>query len=193
MLNRIFIKNYILIDELELDFSNGLNIITGETGAGKSILINAIDIAFGAKAGKEVIKNNADKAIIEITIQNDKQDVTKLFEEYGIDDCGTEIILSKEITQTGSRSRVNGCLVNQEFIRLFRELFLDIHSQHQTYSFLQPKYHITLLDSFMKDARLEEYKKEFEKYKNLLNELEILKNASQKTEEQIDFLKFRSS
>ena len=191
MLNRIFIKNYILIDELELDFSNGLNIITGETGAGKSILINAIDIAFGAKAGKEVIKNNADKAIIEITIQNDKQDVTKLFEEYGIDDCGTEIILSKEITQTGSRSRINGCLVNQEFIRLFRELFLDIHSQHQTYSFLQPKYHITLLDSFMKDARLEEYRKEFEKYKNLLNELEILKNASQKTEEQIDFLKFQ--
>jgi len=191
MLNRIFIKNYILIDELELDFSNGLNIITGETGAGKSILINAIDIAFGAKAGKEVIKNNADKAIIEITIQNDKQDVTKLFEEYGIDDCGTEIILSKEITQTGSRSRVNGCLVNQEFIRLFRELFLDIHSQHQTYSFLQPKYHITLLDSFMKDARLEEYRKEFEKYKNLLNELENLKNASQKTEEQIDFLKFQ--
>ena len=191
MLNRIFIKNYILIDELELDFSNGLNIITGETGAGKSILINAIDIAFGAKAGKEVIKNNADKAIIEITIQNDKQDVTKLFEEYGIDDCGTEIILSKEITQTGSRSRINGCLVNQEFIRLFRELFLDIHSQHQTYSFLQPKYHITLLDSFMKDARLEEYRKEFEKYKNLLNELENLKNASQKTEEQIDFLKFQ--
>ena len=68
MLNRIFIKNYILIDELELDFAQGLNIITGETGAGKSILINAIDIAFGAKCGKEVIKTGAEKAIIELTI-----------------------------------------------------------------------------------------------------------------------------
>ena len=141
------LKNYILIDELELNLANGLNIITGETGAGKSILINAIDIAFGAKAGKEVIKNDSEKAIIEITIENKKQNIIDFFKEYGIDQYGSEIILSGEITQTGSRSRINGCLVNQEFIKLFRELFLDIHSQHQTYSFLQPKYHITLLDS----------------------------------------------
>lgn len=191
MLNKIFIKNYILIDELELDFSEGLNIITGETGAGKSILINAIDIAFGAKCGKEVIKTNAEKAVIEITLTNKKQDVSELFEEYGIDNCGSEIIISREITQTGSRSRINGCLVNQEFIRIFRELFLDVHSQHQTYSFLQPKYHITLLDSYIKSELLDSYKKGFEQYKSLLNELESLKNASQKTEEQIDFLKFQ--
>ena len=191
MLNRIFIKNYILIDELELDFAKGLNIITGETGAGKSILINAIDIAFGAKCGKEVIKTNAEKAVIELTITNEKQNLDELFEEYGIDNCGSEIILSREITQTGSRSRVNGCLVNQEFIRIFRELFLDVHSQHQTYSFLQPKFHITLLDSYIKDKNLEVYKAEFQNYKSMLQELENLKNASQKTEEQIDFLKFQ--
>jgi DNA repair protein RecN (Recombination protein N) len=137
MLNRIFIKNYILIDELDINLAGGLNIITGETGAGKSILINAIDIAFGAKCGKEVIKSNCEKAIIEISLVNKKQDITKLFEEYEIDNCGEEIIISREITQTGSRSRVNGCLVNQEFIKLFREMFLDIHSQHQTYTFLQ--------------------------------------------------------
>ena len=81
MLSRIFIKNYILIDELELELDKGLNIITGETGAGKSILINAIDIAFGAKAGKEVIKTGADKAVIEITIFNEKQNINPLFEE----------------------------------------------------------------------------------------------------------------
>lgn len=194
MLSRIFIKNYILIDELELELANGLNIITGETGAGKSILINAIDIALGAKAGKEVIKAGADKAVIELTILNRKQDVTKLFEEYGVDNCGEEIVLSKEITQTGSRSKVNGCLVNQEFIKIFRELFLDIHSQHQTYSFMQSKYHIKLLDTYAKNTCgeiLEDYRNEFENYKSMLAELDNLKNASQKTEEQIDFLKFQ--
>ena len=191
MLNKILIKNYILIDELELDFTSGLNIITGETGAGKSILINAIDIAFGAKVGKEVIKSDAEKAIIEITLSNKKQDITKLFDEYAIDNYGNEIILSREITQSGSRSRINGCLVNQEFIKIFRELFLDIHSQHQTYSFLQPKYHIALLDAYIKNQDLELFHQGFEKYKNMLAELEQLKNASQKTEEQIDFLKFQ--
>lgn len=191
MLSKIFIKNYILIDELELEFSNGLNIITGETGAGKSILINAIDIAFGAKTGKEVIKTNADKAIIELTILDKKNLASKILEEFGIDSIGEEIILSKEITQTGSRSRVNGCLVNQEFIKLFKEIFLDIHSQHQTYSFLQPKLHITLLDNYIKNPVLCDYKNDFEHYKNLLKELDNLKNISEKTEEQIDFLKFQ--
>lgn len=192
MLNKINIKNYILIDELELDFSKGLNIITGETGAGKSILINAIDIVFGAKAGKEIIKTGKDKATIELTICNEKQDLITLFEENGIDCYENEIILSREITQTGSRSRVNGCLVNQEFIKTFRELFLDIHSQHQTYSFLQTKYHITLLDSYIKDNNLTIYKNEYEKYKKLVNELENLKNITKKTEDQIEFLKFQA-
>ena len=192
MLSKIYIKNYILIDELELDFSKGLNIITGETGAGKSILINAIDIAFGTKAGKEVIKTGAEKAVIEITIKNNKQNLTKLFDEFGIDYDDSEIILSKEITQTNSRSRVNGCLVNQDFIKIFRELFLDIHSQHQTYSFLQSKYHIKLLDSYIKNPLLDKYKNEYEEYLNLLKNLENLKNTAQKTEEQIDFLRFQA-
>ena len=84
MIKQLKLKDYILIDELCANFDSHLNIITGETGAGKSILINAIDIALGAKAGKEVIKAGADKAVIELTILNRKQDVTKLFEEYKV-------------------------------------------------------------------------------------------------------------
>ena len=195
MLSKIFIKNYILIDELELDFSNGLNIITGETGAGKSILINAIDIAFGAKAGKEVIKTGTEKALIELTILNKKQNMAPLFEEYGIENFGEEIILSKEITQTGARSRVNGSLVNQEFMRSFRELLLDIHSQHQTYSFLQPKYHIELLDSYAKNTcgeLLNTYKQEFGEYKGLIKKLDEAKNSANQTEDRIEFLRFQA-
>ena len=198
MLSKIFIKNYILIDELELNLSEGLNIITGETGAGKSILINAIDIAFGGKAAnKEVIKTGAEKALIEITILNKKQDIAYLFDEYGIENNSEEIILSREITQTSNRARINGSLVNQEFMKIFRELFLDIHSQHQTYSFLQSKYHIELLNSYLKSAStennllLEEYKINYTKYKQMLSKLEELKNSASKTEDQIEFLKFQ--
>ena len=183
-----------MIDELELDFSEGLNIITGETGAGKSILINAIDIAFGARAGKEIIKGDADKAVIELTLVNKKQVLAEFFEENGIDDCGDEIILSREVTKSGSRSRVNGCLVNQDFMKHFRELFIDVHSQHQTYSFLQPKYHIMLLDAYAKGTcgeLLDKYKEEYAHYKDMLNKLEELKNSADKTSEQIDFLKFQ--
>jgi len=202
MLSKLVIKNYILIDELELDLSNGLNIITGETGAGKSILINAVDIAFGGGKGtgvnkgvnKEIIKTGADKALIEITILNKKQDVASLFDEYGIENYGEEIILSREITSTSNRARVNGSLVNQEFMKIFREMFLDIHSQHQTYSFLQPKYHITLLDSYTKNTcgnLLEEYHAGYDKYKLMLSELNELKSAANKTEDQIEFLRFQ--
>lgn len=191
MLSNIYIKNYILIDELEQSFADGLNIITGETGAGKSILINAIDIAFGAKAGKEVIKTGAEKAIIELTVKNISHDLTSIFDEYGIDNNGEEIILSREITQTASRSRVNGCLVNQECLKILREIFLDIHSQHQAYTFLQSKYHIALLDSYIKNPLLDKYKQDYEEYTTMIGELKKLKNASQKTEEQIDFLKFQ--
>ena len=201
MLSKIFIKNYILIDNLELDLAEGLNIITGETGAGKSILINAIDIAFGGgKYNKEVIKTGSEKALIEITILNKKQDVSALFDEYGIENYGEEIILSREITQTSSRARVNGSLVNQEFMKIFREMFLDIHSQHQTYSFLQPKYHIELLNSYIdsvgqalseKNFCLNAYKTNYANYKQMLLTLEELKNSANKTEDQIEFLKFQ--
>lgn len=193
MISSIHVKNYILIDDLTVDFTGGLNVITGETGAGKSILINAIDIAFGAKYSKDVIKNGADKAVIEVFINNSRTDCQELFEENGID-FDSEIILTREITSSSSRSRVNGTLVNQEFIKSLKDLFLDIHSQHQTYSFLQPKSHIVLLDNYAKSVYggdLSEYKTLYKEYQGLLSDLETAKNSANATESQIDFLKFQ--
>ena len=194
MIKQLRLKNYILIDELTANFDGGLNIITGETGAGKSILINAIDLAFAPRVSKEVIKTGADKAVIELVIENKKHDLTDFYAENGIDNLGDEIIITKEITRNGVRSRVNGTLVNTDLLRSLRVLFVDIHSQHQTYSFMQPKYHITLLDSYGKNSyggKLHEYKTLFSRRQELISQLETAKNSADMTESQIEFLKFQ--
>ncbi len=194
MIRQLKLKDYILIDELTANFHEGLNVITGETGAGKSILISAIDLAFASRVSKEVIKNGCDKAVIELTIENDKHNLKQLFEENGIDDFGSEIILSKEITQSSVRTRLNGTLINQDFLKQIKSLFLDIHSQHQTYVFMQPKYHINLLDNYAKDvygSNLEEYKTLYQKYLDTKNLLEKAKTSADTTESQIEFLKFQ--
>ncbi len=194
MIKQILIKNYILIDELLVEFARGLNVITGETGAGKSIVINAIDVVFAPRVSKEIIKSGCEKASIELVLNYQKNDLAEIFEQNGIDSFGDEIVISKEITQNGVRSRVNGTLVNQEFIKVLKDKFLDIHSQNQTYVFLQPKSHINLLDSYAKEAYgdlLEEYKALFGYYKGLCSELEQAQSLSSATENQIEFLKFQ--
>lgn len=196
MIKQLKLKNYILIDELIADFDKGLNVITGETGAGKSILISAIDLVFAPRVSKEVIKHGQEKAVIELIIDNTKHDLKKFFEENGIDDLGAEIILSKEITQSSVRTRLNGTLINQEVLKQIKSLFLDIHSQHQTYVFMQPKYHITLLDNYAKEVYgglLTEYHGLYKKYIDTKNLLEAAKNSADTTESQIEFLKFQVS
>lgn len=197
MIKQISVKDYILIDELTVKFDERLNVITGETGAGKSILLNAIDLVFAPRVSKEVIKSGCEKASIELVLGYSKNDLNELFEENGIDipsNFGDEIIISKEISQNSVRSRVNGTLVNQDFIKTLKDKFVDIHSQNQTYAFLQPKFHISLLDSYAKDSYgqfLSEYKELYSYYQELYSELEKAKQLSNATENQIEFLKFQ--
>lgn len=194
MIKSVTVKNYILIDELTLEFDNGFNVFTGETGAGKSIIIGAIDVALGAKTNKDSIKNGADKAYIELVIAL-KDDFDKsVFEQNGIDIIDDEITVSREILPNGTRSRINGVMVSQDFIKEIRETLLDIHSQHQSYNYVQPKNHIILLDNFALKAHkdnVEELKQKFQKYQMLVSKLNEYKKLEETAEQQKEFLNFQ--
>lgn len=193
MLKSIFIKDFTLIDELNLDFDAGLNILTGETGAGKSIIIDAIDAALGARANKELIKEGKEKAFIELTLYSENSSVKEFLEENGID-SDKELVLYREITSNATRSRVNGVMVTQNILQELKNILIDIHSQHQTYTYLQPKTHIYLLDEYGNNEHkmtLEAYQAT---YKQLFSAKKEFAEKSQQNidiEKKIDFLKFQ--
>ncbi len=194
MLKSISISNYILIDNLSINLDSGLNVITGETGAGKSILISAIDSVLGGKCSKEVIKTGCEKSVLELVVSTKNHEVSKLFKLNEIDANPEEFVITREITQSTSKYRIEGILVNQAIIKELRSFILDIHSQHQSYTFLQKKYHIKLLDSYAKTtcgSLLDEYKQKYKKYTDLKLLLKDLQTQSDMTESQIDFLKFQ--
>jgi len=194
MIKHLKIKNYTIIDELETDFEAGLNVITGETGAGKSIMIDAVDIVLGAKAAKELIKTGKDKAIIELEIELPEHLKNIISKNFEIDIDDNLLIISREISQTSSRIRVNGVLISLNELLEIRKMILDIHSQHQTYTYLQPKTHINLLDSFGNNshsARVLEYKNLFKDYQNAIQKLKKLKENDNNNQQQADFLKFQ--
>ncbi|MCQ2957324.1 MAG: DNA repair protein RecN [Candidatus Gastranaerophilales bacterium] len=194
MIKHLKIKDYTIIDALETDFEQGLNVVTGETGAGKSIMIDAVDIALGAKASKELIKNNCPKAIIELEIDLPEILSQQISQNFEIDIDDNQLIISREISATSSRIRVNGVLLSLNELLEIRKLLLDIHSQHQTYTYLQPKTHINLLDSFGNNEhqrKIAEYKNLFKDYQTSIQKLKTIKETSQNNQQQADFLKFQ--
>lgn len=196
MIKSLNIKDFILIDELEVVFDKGFNVITGETGAGKSIIIQAIDIVFGARASKDLIKTGKNRALIELTVSVDDNFSRNLPTDLGLEIFDNEIVFSKEITENGSRSRINGMVVTQDVIKTMRELLIDIHSQHMTYTYVQPKHHITLLDNYGKAEHKEllaAYKQLFSKYTEITEKLNRAKEKIDVSEQQIEFLKFQIS
>ncbi len=194
MIKSVTVKNYVLIDELTLEFDKGFNVFTGETGAGKSIIIGAIDSAFGAKVSKEIIKTGTDRAYIEVLVLLNEDFDKDIFTQNGIEIINNELIISREILASGSRFRVNGILVNHEFIKDIREQILDIHSQHQSYNYLQQKNHIILLDNFaLKPHRdnIEIFKDKYLKLLNIKKQLEEAKVLVENSNQQEEFLKFQ--
>ncbi len=132
MITTLHIENYVLIDLLDIRFERGLNIITGETGAGKSILLGAIGMLTGARADSSVVKNGATTCVIEAEFEVSDYDLEPLFEEYDLDYSDTMIVRRVITVQGKSRSYVNDLPVTLAQLKSIGERLIDIHSQHQT-------------------------------------------------------------
>ena len=194
MIKSILIKNFILIDELFLEFENGFNVLTGETGAGKSIILKAIDTALGAKVQKDTIFLNKEKPVlIELTFLHSKKDLKNL-KDFELEE---ETVISREISQTSQKCRINGALVNLDTVKELREHLVDIHSQNQSYTYVLPKYHIELLDEYCKYRdkefldNLAKYENSFKEFSSVSKKLTQLKDNNANNLREIDFLEFQ--
>ncbi len=181
MLKSLLIKNFILIKETHLDFKKGFNVLCGETGAGKSIIIKALDIVLGAKADKNLILDKNHPCVIEAVFDDEKSQ---------------ETTISREIASQ-SKFRLNGALSSIDEIKQLRESLIDIHSQHQTYSYMAQKNHINLLDDYIIKKQVEfrellsNFKETFLELKETNKKLEFLKENFENNEKEIEFLKFQ--
>ena len=149
MLLEISIKNFAIIEGISLNFEKGMTVLTGETGAGKSIIIDAMNMMLGARATTDVIRHGAPKAEIEglFSVENSHA-LQMIFDEQGIE-LGDEIIIRREILQNGrSVSRVNGQMVNLSVLRSIGQYLVDIHGQHDQEELMRPQLHIQMLDGF---------------------------------------------
>lgn len=192
MLTSLSIKNYALIDELQVNFNNGLTIITGETGAGKSILLGGLSLILGKRADLSHINDLSQKCVIEATFDIANYDLKEVFKDEGLD-YESETIIRREILPSGkSRAFVNDSPVNLETLVLLGEYLIDIHSQHQTQELTTDDFQFQIIDALAKnESNLENYRynlKNFKTIKSDLNELAILKSEAIKEHDYNMFL-----
>lgn len=195
MLNLLYIKNFTLFDEVSVSFQNGLNIITGETGAGKSLVVDALNLLLGEKTDVSVLRRNAPKAIVEGVFSLSIPEVDAFLAENDLDILEHEVRIRREINASGrSRSFINDTPVTMETLRSFGELLIDIHGQHEHQSLLKNEKHIDYLDAFgEQQSRLQEIGISFKKIRSLKKNLERLIEKSRQLEERRDYLQFQLS
>ena len=193
MLQNLYLKNYILIDELRLDFKSGFSVFTGETGAGKSILIDAIGLLMGDRFTADMIRHGSDKAIIEAVFSTKSMYIASLFNDLNYDFDLNELIISRELTQEGrSINRINNRSVPVSLLKEIGQYLVDIHSQNDTQYLLNNRYHLQLLDAYNIDrALLDDVKKRYQVYAKLKSELNE-KEKNDLNPDDLDFLSFQS-
>ncbi|SDQ04806.1 DNA replication and repair protein RecN [Streptococcus equinus] len=195
MLLEISIKNFAIIEEISLTFENGMTVLTGETGAGKSIIIDAMNLMLGARASLDVIRHGANKAEIEgLFSVGENAALTQILEENGIE-VTEELIIRREILQNGrSIGRINGQMVNLTTLRAVGQYLVDIHGQHDQEELMKPNMHIRMLDEFG-DSHFASVKKHyqdlFERYRRLRKRVLTKQKNEQEHKARIEMLEFQ--
>lgn len=196
MLQSLSIKQFAIIDTLDIQFSDGLTVLSGETGAGKSIIIDAIGQLIGMRASSEFVRHGEKKAIIEgIFDIDDATDAIRQLETLGIDINEDFLIVKREIFSSGkSICRINNQTVTLQDLRQVMQSLLDIHGQHETQSLLKQKYHVELLDRYADGEyikELQQYAQSYEQHQEKIKELEALESADQALLQRLDLMKFQ--
>ncbi len=151
MLQNLHVKNLALIDEAEVEFTGGLNILTGETGAGKSIIIGSINLALGEKVPKGLLRDNGDAAYVELIFAVDNPDTLEALRQLDIEVEDETIILNRKITSGRTVARINGEAVSASKLKAVAALLIDMHGQHEHQSLLYRKKHLEILDNYARD------------------------------------------
>ncbi len=192
MIQSLYIKDFALINELEVNFEEGFNILTGQTGAGKSIIIGALNMILGERADTDVIRRGADKAISEATIKiSPNSELLSLLSANDIEHSDY-LILRREIRQTGSRAFINDSPVNIGVLKAIGDLLVDLHGQHDHQLLLKEENHRSVIDGFGEiEPFLKVYQKEYATMKKLQKELSALKKRESELIEKTELYRFQ--
>lgn len=193
MLTSLHVKNMALIQEEEVELGPGLNILTGETGAGKSIVIGSVNVALGTGNFKDYVPEGAEYALVELVFETDNPRVLQRLEEMAIPAEDHQVVISRKYQKGRSISRINGETVNISFIRELALDLIDIHGQHQHQSLLYPKFHLLLLDEFAKEDlgdKKSQCEKACDEYRQVKHQLEKAMAEGSDRAKQMDFLQY---
>lgn len=190
MLKELYIENLAVIEKATIDFDKRLNVFTGETGAGKSILINGINAILGQRVTKDIVRTGADKAVISAVFSNFNQNVKNKLDEFSIESDEGQIFLTREISSDGgSIARINQRPVNVSVLREIGETLVNIHGQHDNQILMSPDKHIEILDSYAESEQLlNDYRESFKNLQLIAKKINKLKAAAGKKEMRIDEL-----
>lgn len=195
MLQNLHLKNLALIDETEVEFKDGLNILSGETGAGKSIIIGSINLALGEKVSKELLRDNDETALVELVFFVENPTVLDEIRALDIEVEDETVILSRKITSGRAVARINGEAVSVSKMKAVASLLIDIHGQHEHQSLLSSKKHLELLDEFAKDSlgdKKEKLRACFQEYRKLHEEWENSRMDTGERAKELSFLEYEA-
>lgn len=193
MLESLHVKNLALLEEAEVEFGNGLNILSGETGAGKSIIIGSINLALGEKAPKEMLRDQAEYALVELVFRVENEEQVRQLKEMDIFPENGEIIMSRKITATRSVGKINSETVSASCMRNVASLLIDIHGQHEHQSLLHKKKHLEILDEFAGEklnGKKEILRKCYQEYQNALEKQQQALQDGEGRARELSFLEY---